>query len=217
VAGRYQAPGSAGTWLGEIGVAGMFIGAFAPWVSVFGFGVNAIQLSCDGRLVLGVAALAGLSFLAHARGGGQGWPGLALLSAIGGGAMAYYDRQQIQEAVAGAPAGFISVGWGLNLTLIASALVAVTSLFLMFRRPGQARRELPSLPRFERRSLPREEPSTAPAVRYEPASAPVAPAGWYADPYGAAPWRYWSGETWTAYTHDGVPQAIAQSPDRLSA
>jgi hypothetical protein len=29
--------------------------------------------------------------------------------------------------------------------------------------------------------------------------------GWYADPSGAAPFRWWDGQTWTSATHDGQP------------
>lgn len=38
------------------------------------------------------------------------------------------------------------------------------------------------------------------ARRRERASAPSPPAGWYPDPNGRAPFRWWDGNTWTEHT-----------------
>lgn len=43
------------------------------------------------------------------------------------------------------------------------------------------------------------------------------PAGWYKNPQGAAPWRYWDGERWTDHVHDEnepaqTPQAFIDTP-----
>lgn len=37
------------------------------------------------------------------------------------------------------------------------------------------------------------------------ATAPGVPAGWYPDPSGAAPWRWWDGQRWSHETHSGGP------------
>jgi hypothetical protein len=54
---------------------------------------------------------------------------------------------------------------------------------------------------------PPPEPPTAPvAVAPEPpASSTGVPAGWYADPWGMTPLRWWDGSTWTGYVNMGQP------------
>ena len=42
----------------------------------------------------------------------------------------------------------------------------------------------------------REEEKAAAEIQMEAA----APAGWYADPLGVAPFRFWSGQAWTDHT-----------------
>ena len=49
-----------------------------------------------------------------------------------------------------------------------------------------------------------------------PVPTPTAPAGWYADPYGAAPLRYWSGTAWTEHTHYPEQQPPGVQKDEQS-
>ncbi len=44
---------------------------------------------------------------------------------------------------------------------------------------------------------------------------PVAQPGWHADPWGAAPWRWWDGRSWTAVTSAGAASAAGANKPRL--
>ena len=56
-----------------------------------------------------------------------------------------------------------------------------------------------------------EPPHRTPAPTSVPT--PTAPAGWYADPYGAAPLRYWSGTAWTEHVHHPEQQPSPSAQD----
>jgi membrane protease YdiL (CAAX protease family) len=50
-----------------------------------------------------------------------------------------------------------------------------------------------------------------------PAPAPVLPpAGWYPDPWGLAPWRWWDGAHWTGYVPTPTPEKRPWYPPRAS-
>ena len=98
------------------------------------------------------------------------------LAGIGAQTTAVYISYLGLVALDGDPASTIGGGSGLGLgggMLILAAGIAVWML------PG-----------------PAAEPDPFEAARDEP------PAGWYPDPGGAAQFRYWTGQEWSAETHD---------------
>src|SRR5712671_2296767 len=51
----------------------------------------------------------------------------------------------------------------------------------------------------------------------EPIDVSSSPPGWYADPWTAGQYRYWTGEAWTADTHWPGPTAPAATPGSPTA
>jgi hypothetical protein len=119
----------------------MLVGGVAPWATMLGFSMSGRH--GDGRLLIaGGAVAAGL--LAW-KGAEARWP--ALVSAVIGAAglvVAGNDLSDLAKFAAARPdiawAGFeIEVGWGLYLSLAASALLVLTSLATAVRvRPAPA-------------------------------------------------------------------------------
>jgi uncharacterized protein DUF2510 len=193
---------SVASWVAAVAAAGMAVGALGPWARVLTITVSGLDASSDGWFVLGGAVLAGLGVLLHAGGRGRGWAVLSLLCALAAFAASLYDRSHLRHVTSDA-GGLVQVGWGLNLTVFASALLGIASFRLLFARtadPGYA----PTT------STTGSSPSAAVA-------APRAAAGWYADPLGLAPLRLWSGTAWTEDTTAAAPQAAAATMEPLGA
>jgi hypothetical protein len=172
----------------------MAVGAIAPWATALAISVSGLDTD-DGPIILGGAVIAGISLLLHARSRHRGWAGLSLLCGIVGFAGSFYDRSNISHLTSDS-AGLARVGWGLNITVVASAILAVASLALLLDKPD-AVNTTPT------RTIPPSQPVVT----------PLPPAGWYVDPLGVAELRYWSGESWTEHTHTALPVASSPSPE----
>ena len=111
---------------------GMALGAFGPWAKVLTISVGGTDGSNDGWLIVG-AALISLCFLlpyAFYRGASR-WLMLGpLVAGVAGAAVAIYDRGNISNKIsqAGAFGRIVQVGWGLNLAMVASILLAIVAL-----------------------------------------------------------------------------------------
>lgn len=108
----------------------MIVGAFGPWVTVFAGSISGTDGDRDGWVVVAAAALAAAVFYTrreHPR-------ARAIWAMIFGGASAaltFYDRMDAQHIIGGSgPLGqaLISIGWGLNLALLASASLVIAAL-----------------------------------------------------------------------------------------
>lgn len=101
--------------------AAMVIGAFGPWVTALGISVSGTDGSNDGWLVVGAAALGVLLFWSR-----RDTRAAAIGPVIGGVAglgITFYDRQNVQHKISKGGAfvqALAHVGWGLNLSLVAS-------------------------------------------------------------------------------------------------
>jgi 4-amino-4-deoxy-L-arabinose transferase-like glycosyltransferase len=129
---KYLGPPDLGpvVWVTGVVLALMVIGAFGPWAKApLGVTVSGTDGSNDGWLVVGAAAVGALFLWARARSRSRG-PCL-VIGLVGGGALAVsvHDRTHISNLNA-----LISVGWGLNLDLVASALLVVMAALLMVYR-----------------------------------------------------------------------------------
>src|SRR5262245_27096330 len=113
---------------------GMFIGAFGPWAKVLTASIGGTDDSNDGWLVFG-AAVVSLGFLlvyAFYRPASR-WLMIGPLAAgIVGAAVTIYDRSDLSNRISRANSTVLGqvaqIGWGLNLAMVASILVAVIAL-----------------------------------------------------------------------------------------
>jgi hypothetical protein len=116
------------TWVLASGAL-MVIGAFGPWLKIFGLSVSGTDGSNDGWFVV-VAGLLGslLFYLARERMAGALWPVVAGLVGV---FTTLHDRQHFRHAIdQGGIFGqeLIKIGWGLYLALFASASMAVAGI-----------------------------------------------------------------------------------------
>jgi hypothetical protein len=107
----------------------MVIGAFGPWAKVLALSVSGTDGSNDGWLVVAAAAIAALLFFLLRNQARAGlWP---VLGGVAGAAIALYDRHSFTSAVdqGGVLAHAVAqVGWGLNLTILASVSLLVAGV-----------------------------------------------------------------------------------------
>jgi hypothetical protein len=111
-----------------IAAAAMFVGAIGPWVkvSVLGTTVTASGYDRDGIIVLIAAVLVLVGALVRSK----GWLILAVIAAVISTITTIYDYFDV------AGTHFVTVGWGLWLSLIASIAATVT-LVLLLRTSGK--------------------------------------------------------------------------------
>ena len=160
------------------------VGAIGPWAKAFAITASGLDGTNDGWVVLVLALLAAALVLGgvFAR---RRWTALivcflAVAAGVGIVATGFYDRNNLTNNIASHNAqGVVSVGWGLNLTIVAGFLILLSSGGVWALRPRHADSQEPTA---------------------EPSAPAVAPAGWYADPHGQARLRYWDGNTWTEST-----------------
>jgi len=112
------------------------IGAFGPWAKVLGQSVGGTDGSNDGWLVVAAALVGSLLFYAtRGQRAGAVW---ALLGGIAGTAVTLYDRSNMQNAINHGGAltqALVQIGWGLNLSLVASISMALAAVvYLMQQR-----------------------------------------------------------------------------------
>jgi hypothetical protein len=119
----------------------MVVGAFGPWVKVFGLvTINGTDGGRDGWVVVGAAVVAAIPLLIYAKTPRKWLLVLPVLAGLAGAATAGYDISDISRlgsggGLFGAGEGF-SAQWGIYLCLIASLSLAVASLVLLLRRPA---------------------------------------------------------------------------------
>lgn len=104
--------------------AAMVIGAFSPWMKLFGHSSRGIDGINDGWLVV-IAAVAGGAAFSWKR--DRASAGVVIGCGCLGGAIAIYDRMLISDTARGT-GGLIQVGWGVNLAIIASTSFAAAGL-----------------------------------------------------------------------------------------
>jgi len=121
------------TWV-LVSAALMVVGAFGPWIKVFGLSVGGTDASNDGWFVVVAGLLGGLLFyLARERSAGAVW---AVLGGLVGVFTTLYDRQHVQHVIDQTGIfgqALVNVGWGLNLALLASASMAVAGIVWAIR------------------------------------------------------------------------------------
>jgi hypothetical protein len=131
------------TWIGLVAAGAMVIGAFGPWVKAVGLlnvSVSGTDGSNDGWVVVGVALLGVLAFALYerARRGRAAiqllWSGAAALAGGAGAAVAIYDRGNVTDAAEEntSELATLGVGWGLNLVLGGSIVLAIVGAIAFF-------------------------------------------------------------------------------------
>jgi hypothetical protein len=115
-------------WWGLGSAVAMAMGALGPWASVLGISINGTDLSKGGKVVLGLAVVAGLCVLGQSQS-----PALIVVGFLAG-AVAFvvtiHDRTRVTTLIhsAGPFGSLAKVGWGLNLALAAAVSVVLQSL-----------------------------------------------------------------------------------------
>jgi hypothetical protein len=115
-------------WWGIGSAVAMAMGALGPWASVLGISINGTDLSNGGKIVLGLAVVAGLCVLGQPQS-----PALIVIGFLAGVAaflVTIHDRNRVAALIhsAGPFGSFAKVGWGLNLALAAAVSVVLQSL-----------------------------------------------------------------------------------------
>lgn len=115
-------------WVALGAAAAMVVGAFGPWIKApFGISVSGTDGANDGWVIVGSAALGALGALGFGRLGQRAYCVITLAGGIAGAATGWYDRGEVRDRIEAADFG--SIGWGLNLSLVASAVLAMVGLF----------------------------------------------------------------------------------------
>jgi hypothetical protein len=124
-------------WVGLAAAAAMLVGAFGPWIKVIGLvntSFSGTDGSNDGWFVVGAALVGGLALLGYAK-----THRLLALLTLGGGvvgaAVTIYDRDNVSDAIAefdsGQSLAQAEIGWGLNLALVASFVLAAVGVIAL--------------------------------------------------------------------------------------
>jgi FtsH-binding integral membrane protein len=183
-------------WWGIASSVAMAIGAFGPWATVLGMTLSGVHARTDGRLIVGLAIVGVLCTLA-----GRSLALLTTLTGIAGLGIGLYDRHNIDSAIGQAGpflSAVASVGWGLDLVLLASASLAIQGVIAGI----QTAQTTSTATTYRSDAISGATPPLR--VAYA-TSAPTAfsaskPAGWYPDPYDELRLRYWTGNDWSART-----------------
>lgn len=115
----------------------MLIGAFGPWVKAFAVTVSGTDGTNDGWIVVVAALFGGVLAAITYKNRGAGL--CALIGGVAGLSTADYDRNNIQDKISHGGAllrSVASVGWGLNLCLIASMSLAIAGAVWLFKMPN---------------------------------------------------------------------------------
>ena len=114
---------------------GMLIGAVGPWVKVLGLSIAGTDGSSDGWLVVGAGLIAlGFLLVYGLYRQTSRWLMLGPAAAgVAGAAVAIHDHNNVSNKLSrGGVIGEIAqVGWGLNLAMVASILLAIISVIAL--------------------------------------------------------------------------------------
>ena len=125
-------------WWAGASLVLMVVGAFGPWVKVFGIvTINGTDGGRDGWVVIGAAAVAALLLLIYAKARRKWLLVLPVLAGAAGAATAAYDIDDISRLGSGTIFGAgdtFSAQWGIYVALVASVSLALAALALMIRR-----------------------------------------------------------------------------------
>ena len=129
----------------------MVVGAFGPWLKLFGNAVRGTAVGNDGWIVVALAVLAGAAFLWMRR------SQLAAIPAIAGGALGAYtaiENRRILDDVEDAE--FFQIGWGLNLAILASISLAISGLVWVMTFKDRTREPLQAVEPVEPTAPPEQ-------------------------------------------------------------
>jgi hypothetical protein len=127
-------------WVASAAIVGMIVGAVGPWATVLNIDVNGTGSGRDGTLVIILAAISAVLLIVFAT-TGRRWPlivtvVMAILSVV----ICIVDIGNVNDvststSTALAPSLGISVGWGLYVSLAASAVLAIAALATRISAP----------------------------------------------------------------------------------
>lgn len=146
----------------------MLVGAFGPWIKIAGIlntSVSGTDGSNDGWVVVVAAVVGAGGLLAYSRGKRLAGA-VPLVAGIVGLATTVYDRDNVNDALDETESSLVAaqIGWGLNLALGASLVLAVVGLVALLGNQAAPGMKL------------EPEPSPKPGSQSTPVSEPVAPA-----------------------------------------
>lgn len=215
--------------LGKIGglvsAAVILLGSFLPWWSVSGVDETAggFEYGNDGPVaLLGALAIAGLIWF---------WKRETILAATavaGTLVVVSFHALASNSSRLGDLGGFADIKPGVGLVIVVLGALAATgfgvfglvtggkadsaALKQVFGQAGaQSATQGYSLPPqgaapaqgYAQPAAAQAAPVAPPAPAQPAEAAAAQPAGWYPDPHGQAPLRYWDGSQWTEHVHDG--------------
>jgi hypothetical protein len=132
-------------WAGLAAAGAMMIGSFGPWAKAIGLvnvGIGGTDGANDGWLVVGCAVIGAAAIVLYDRAYAVGRSEVHLASALGlllagagGAAVTIHDRGKVTGVAADNTSALVSfqVGWGLNLAMGASIVLAVVGLVALLR------------------------------------------------------------------------------------
>lgn len=125
-------------WWAGASLVAMVVGAFGPWVKVFGIvTINGTDGGRDGWVVIGAAAVAALLLLIYAKAHRRWLLVLPVLAGLAGAATAAYDIDDISRLGSGSVFGAgdtFSAQWGIYVSLVGSVSLALAAVVLIMRR-----------------------------------------------------------------------------------
>jgi Protein of unknown function (DUF2510) len=195
-----------------VGALVLAIGSALAWAKVEAglFSRSIAGTDGDGKITIAIAAVVGVAALvgmlrAPVSGGAVI---LALVGGIAAGGVAVYDivnvNNKIDEVSSATSLVTASVGIGLYVCVGGAAMIVVGALMVSSAVKAAA------APFDATRPCPYCAEQIQPAARVcrfcgrdvDPVSAPAPAEGWYPDPSGRHPDRWWNGAAWTQWVRD---------------
>jgi hypothetical protein len=138
-------------WTAVVGLGLIAIGLIGPWAkAIFGFSISGLDTD-DGKIVAFLVAVGAVFLLMQDRRKAPLWPGLLCLTGLAVFGITVYDWNNLGDVEVA------SSGWGLELCVIASLVVAGAAGFMVYS-------DWPSDTKAKSdQDLPRERPSEGPS------------------------------------------------------